>query len=381
VRRLLAIALIFCAPSVAPARPSFAPDSTPSPHPAVVRIIAVENSGMSMGSGSLVAVSEKHGMVITNWHVVRDATGPIQVVFPDGFMSPAWLLKADRVWDLAALGILRPGVPPIPLSVQPPQPGQRLTIAGYGPKGAYRAVSGRCTDYFSPGGRYPREWVEVSVSARQGDSGGPIFNDRGELAGVLFGANPSSTMGSYCGRVRNFLSTVNRDFDRLPNAGEMIAQRPPAYRSPAPPAAIAASARPAVPQNLPSQDVRPNPLRPDTVGPRLCPGAVTGGPRGEGVVGVQPSGCEGTLKRELQPDQAEGTLKRELQPNHAEGTLKRELQPNPAPAVAVPAPVQSLQSPPSLPPSRADQIKTILAAVGALLLLLHGIRLVGAAVG
>ena len=82
-----------------------------------------------------------------------------------------------------------------------------LTIAGYG-SGNYRAASGLCTQYVAPGTRFPYEMVEVAVSARQGDSGGPIFNSRGELAGVLFGEGGGRTSGSYCGRVRWFLSSV-----------------------------------------------------------------------------------------------------------------------------------------------------------------------------
>ena len=50
--------------------------------------------------------------------------------------------------------------------------------------------------------------VELSAEARQGDSGGPILNERGELAGVLFGSGPGYTSGSYGGRVLQFLATV-----------------------------------------------------------------------------------------------------------------------------------------------------------------------------
>ena len=158
-----------------------------------------------MGSGALVAVDAAHGLVVTNWHVVRDATGPITVVFPDGFRSGARLLKIDHDWDLAALAIQRPSVKPLPLAVDPPRPGEPLSIAGYGPDGTYRAVMGRCVKYHSPGGNLPYEIVEVDVEARRGDSGGPICNSRGEIAGVLFGAGGNLwmggyTMGSYCGR-------------------------------------------------------------------------------------------------------------------------------------------------------------------------------------
>ncbi|HEY2892860.1 MAG TPA: trypsin-like peptidase domain-containing protein, partial [Pirellulales bacterium] len=93
------------------------------------------------------------------------------------------------------------------LANEAPRPGDVLTIAGYG-SGQYRAASGRCTQYVAPGTKFPFEMVEVAVSARQGDSGGPIFNEQGQLAGVLFGEGHGRTSGSYCGRVRWFLTSV-----------------------------------------------------------------------------------------------------------------------------------------------------------------------------
>ncbi|MEE3372110.1 MAG: serine protease [Planctomycetota bacterium] len=179
----------------------------PTPHPAVVRVMVPEGNATSHGSGTLVDTHDRYGLVVTNWHVVQDARSTIMVVFPDGFQTGARVLKTDRDWDLAALAIWRPRVQPVPIALQPPQPGETLTIAGYG-SGNYRSVSGRCTQYVSPGGQLPYEMVEVAVRARQGDSGGPIFNQRGEMAGVLFGSGSGRTSGSYAGRVRQFLSTV-----------------------------------------------------------------------------------------------------------------------------------------------------------------------------
>ena len=179
----------------------------PTPHPAVVRVMVPERNATSHGSGTLVDTHDRYGLVVTNWHVVQDATSTIMVVFPDGFQTGARVLKTDRDWDLAALAIWRPRVQPVPIALQPPQPGETLTIAGYG-SGNYRSVSGRCTQYVSPGGQLPYEMVELAVRARQGDSGGPIFNQRGEMAGVLFGSGSGRTSGSYAGRVRQFLSTV-----------------------------------------------------------------------------------------------------------------------------------------------------------------------------
>jgi hypothetical protein len=53
--------------------------------------------------------------------------------------------------------------------------------------------------------------VELDVEARQGDSGGPIFNQQGELAGVLFGAGEGTTIGSFAPRVESFLASLAPD--------------------------------------------------------------------------------------------------------------------------------------------------------------------------
>jgi hypothetical protein len=178
-----------------------------TPHPSVVRVTVPEGDATAYGSGTLVDANDTYGLIITNWHVVRDAKGEITVAFPDGFQSPAQVLKMDRDWDLAALLIRKPNVKPVPLAKQPPKPGDMLTIAGYG-RGKYRSASGACTQYVAPSLNHPYEMVELAASARQGDSGGPIFNQRGELSGVLFGEGFGRTSGSYCGRVHWFLSSL-----------------------------------------------------------------------------------------------------------------------------------------------------------------------------
>ena len=74
---------------------------------------------------------------------------------------------------------------------------------------------------------YPREMVELDVQARQGDSGGPIFNQRGELAGVLFGAGEGTTIGSFAPRVESFLATLAPDIGSVRDQTQVaVADRP-----------------------------------------------------------------------------------------------------------------------------------------------------------
>ncbi len=205
---------------------SIAAVASAQPHPAVCRIIAPEGNAVAYGSGSLVETRGEYGLVVTNWHVVRDSAGNVEVEFPGGFRSAARVAKVDHDWDLAALLIWRPPIEPITIAEDAPRPGDTLTIAGYG-SGQYRAVTGRCTQYVAPGMNLPFEMVEVSVQARQGDSGGPILNNRGELAGVLFGAARGTTSGSYAGRVRGFLAPVSQQIAQLANeAHDAAAEKP-----------------------------------------------------------------------------------------------------------------------------------------------------------
>ena len=76
--------------------------------PAVVRVIATDRNSLSLGSGTLVDANDQFGLVVTNWHVVRDAVGPVEVLFPDGFHSMARIVRTDKEWDLAALLIWKP---------------------------------------------------------------------------------------------------------------------------------------------------------------------------------------------------------------------------------------------------------------------------------
>jgi len=178
-----------------------------TPHPAVARIIAPESSSTSLGSGVLVDVNRTQGLVLTNWHVVRDSRSAVLVQCPDGFQSAGTVIRWDEAWDLAALVIWKPRATPVAIAQTPPAIGDPLTIAGFG-RGPYREETGPCLDYLSPSTGYPREFVELEATARQGDSGGPIFNADGKLAGVLFGQTEGRTIGSCSTRVRAFLAAV-----------------------------------------------------------------------------------------------------------------------------------------------------------------------------
>jgi len=179
------------------------------PHPAVVRVTVQDGGGTnSVGSGVYVRSGSDEadrptGLVLTNHHVIRDQNGGITVTFPDGFTSGARVIGSDHRDDLAALVIWRPKCDPMPIAEGAPQAGEKIWIAGYGgyPTQGYLEQAGTARYEF-----VGNILTVTGAQARQGDSGGPIINGQGELAGVLDAAGSGFTIGANTNATRVFLT-------------------------------------------------------------------------------------------------------------------------------------------------------------------------------
>lgn len=197
--------------------PATAVDPVVVRRPAVVRVITKAGDNYNLGSGVLVARRGKQGIVLTNWHVVRANRHAVTVRWHDESRGKAVVLASDDPWDLAALLVEQPEVEPAVMAKSCAKHGDTLTIIGFGGS-EYREASGPFAGVARPTRRHPDEFVEVGVLARQGDSGGPILNDRGELVGVLHGVGQGKTTGTDIARIRRFLAGV-----RYPPAGSPCA--------------------------------------------------------------------------------------------------------------------------------------------------------------
>jgi len=178
-------------------------------HPSVCRISAVTSTGRCMGSGVYVG----DGYVLTCYHTFRKRPKTIGVGFatppPEavkGWIQHCTLAAVDKTWDLATLKLpCDPRVSPARLAPTV-RLGETLTIAGYGPDARFRALSGTARQYIeAAGGATGGEMVEISCVARGGDSGGPVFNSRGEVAAILWGADHATTGATYGPRLTRFL--------------------------------------------------------------------------------------------------------------------------------------------------------------------------------
>lgn len=158
---------------------------------AICRIYVDEPGGRSLGSGTLIGKDEQSGLVITCFHLFRESQSGIRCIFPNGESFQGTLLATDQKFDLAAIAIKPPSIQPIPLAVESPTVGETMHSAGFGSNHHIAINSASVVpDYFKPTG------FVIGGVARQGDSGGPVINDRNELAGVLWGSDGNTVHAS-----------------------------------------------------------------------------------------------------------------------------------------------------------------------------------------
>jgi 2-alkenal reductase len=162
-------------------------------NPGVVAIRVLSEDGGGLGSGFVI---DKQGHIITNYHVVRDAT-ELEIDFPSGYKTRGTLLGTDLDSDIA---ILKVDVPPeelVPLTMgdsDAVQVGQIVVAIG-NPHGYESTMTtgiisslGRTMQslHQAPGGGSftAGDIIQTDAAINPGNSGGPLLNLNGEVIGV-----------------------------------------------------------------------------------------------------------------------------------------------------------------------------------------------------
>lgn len=157
-------------------------------YPAICRIKTWDADGkMSLGSGTFIGTQGPAGYVITVRHLLDKQPRAIKCYFPGHGLFNAAVAHVDGHEDVAVLRILDPGIEPMKVAKEPPRVGDSLWGAGYGGDGRLEWTYGRVDYRYFDTSTGIRELSVVGDINRFGDSGGPIINSRGELAGVQWG--------------------------------------------------------------------------------------------------------------------------------------------------------------------------------------------------
>lgn len=142
---------------------------------------------VSVGTGSGVLL-HKDGFVVTAAHVVEDAE-VIEVQWKDGSSTGATVVTLSRSEDVALLK-----VDDVPKSAQVVtlgdsdglKAGQRVFAVG-APMGLEHTLTSGVVSALRTNperGFAPRKLIQTDVPINQGNSGGPLFNEAGEVVGI-----------------------------------------------------------------------------------------------------------------------------------------------------------------------------------------------------
>lgn len=157
--------------------------------PAVVTIALIDERESELGGGTGFVI-DRSGTIVTNHHVIA-AGRKVNVKFIDGALyDEITVLTDDGVNDLALLRVQlekpKSGKPPVfePLKLGDSDAvvvGERAISIG-NPLGLDHTL----TDGLVSARRMieGRAWIQMSVPVSPGNSGGPLFNMRGEVIGV-----------------------------------------------------------------------------------------------------------------------------------------------------------------------------------------------------
>jgi len=149
-------------------------------------LVQIVGDDGGLGAGT---IWHSDGLIITNAHVAlsQRAQRRLQVVLQDGEQYPAQILAHDKQRDLAALAINERQLPTIAIGHSHDlRSGQWLMALGH-PWGVLDAVTAGVV--IGTGNNLPqmpdhRPWIALDMKMRPGHSGGPLFNNSGEIVGI-----------------------------------------------------------------------------------------------------------------------------------------------------------------------------------------------------
>jgi S1-C subfamily serine protease len=161
-------------------------------------IVAAGNTSLKLGTGFFVRPT---GLLVTNFHIVEGME--LVGVKTPGVSSVLWAKKAKGVDldnDLVALEVERAAAkPPVLGDSDQVRVGEQIVVVG-NPEGLEQTVSnGLISGIREVDGR---KLFQISAPISEGSSGSPVFNERGEVIGVVMASIES-------GQNLNFAVPIN----------------------------------------------------------------------------------------------------------------------------------------------------------------------------
>lgn len=179
----------------------------------VVRIVSEYRKDLATGSGFVIGNRSGELLIATNNHVVEDNPVRISVWVSEDRLAEAEVFFASAEKDLCVLRVRETSdMPALPLAVEVPRQGQAVYAVGYPGVGdilsdsiAHTSEDATITDGIISAirtltieeGAEPAKILQFSAAINSGNSGGPLFNAKGEVIGVnTYGVGAQGVFGA-----------------------------------------------------------------------------------------------------------------------------------------------------------------------------------------
>lgn len=186
----------------------------------VVLIDTVLSLEGAEGAGTGVILTSS-GEVMTNYHVVEGATKITVTVASTGKTYKAEVVGHDKTHDVALLQLKNAsGLQPITIDQDSVAVGDDVTAVGNaGGTGNLTAADGTVTSLKASvtttaegnvAGETLKSMIETSADVVAGDSGGPLYDDEGEMIGIDTAASTGSEINGYAIPIKEALAIVDQ---------------------------------------------------------------------------------------------------------------------------------------------------------------------------
>lgn len=146
------------------------------------------------GSGFVYKTDDKYGYVLTNYHVVEDAS-KLSVLYSDESEVPAEYLSGDQYLDLAVLKVSKDSVLKVASLGKTSELSLGDTIFAVGSpvgeeyyntitRGIVSGLNRKITVSVQSSNDWVMKAIQIDAAINPGNSGGPLVNNKGEVIGI-----------------------------------------------------------------------------------------------------------------------------------------------------------------------------------------------------
>jgi S1-C subfamily serine protease len=167
------------------------------------------------GSGAVVAAHR----VLTNAHVVAGVDAPTVQVRGEGPRLPARVVLFDPQRDVAVLYVPDLAAPPLRIAPADLGHGDDAVVAGFPKNGPFSAGAARVRAVLSAIGEdiygkpgVTREVYSLYANVQQGNSGGPLLDTSGGIAGIVFAKSLDDAATGYALTIKEVRADIAAGF-------------------------------------------------------------------------------------------------------------------------------------------------------------------------